>query len=99
MEVEPSHPPPEAWDDLLRRVKKQKTDESMDVTAVEFGIEEATGATGSQPVTVNLYVKTNPAGPLTFCRMLTSAGRIWACNTRSGSVTPLSACQHFSSSA
>jgi hypothetical protein len=37
MEVEPEHPRPEAdsWEELLRRVKKQKTDEPMDVSAVE----------------------------------------------------------------
>ena len=41
----------------------------LDVTEVEFGIEQALGATGSQPVTVNLYVKTVPANPLTFANL------------------------------
>ena len=45
----------------------------MDVTEVEIGVEDAQGATGSQPLTVNLYVKTNPAAPLTFAN-LTSIG-------------------------
>jgi hypothetical protein len=37
MEVEPSHPPPvvDAWEDLLRRVKKQKTEEAMDIASLE----------------------------------------------------------------
>jgi hypothetical protein len=36
MEVEPARPrPADAWEDLLRRVKKPKTDEPMDVSAVE----------------------------------------------------------------
>ena len=36
------------------------------VSQVEFGVETALGATGNQPVTVNLYTKINPAAPLTF---------------------------------
>jgi hypothetical protein len=37
MEVEPEHPRPEAdsWEELLRRVKRPKTDEPMDISAVE----------------------------------------------------------------
>ncbi|HNS02702.1 MAG TPA: M4 family metallopeptidase [Anaerolineae bacterium] len=45
----------------------------MDVTQVEFGIEDALSGSGSQPLTVNLYVKTNPVGPLTYAN-LTSIG-------------------------
>jgi subtilisin-like proprotein convertase family protein len=41
----------------------------FDVTSVEFGIETAAGATGSQPVTVNLYVMTDPNAPLTFSNL------------------------------
>ena len=41
----------------------------LDVTDVEFGIEQALGATGAQPVVVNLYIKTNPALPLTFANL------------------------------
>ena len=32
----------------------------LNVTEIEFGVEQALGATGSQPVTVNLYVLTDP---------------------------------------
>ncbi len=37
----------------------------FDVTEVSFGVEQATGATGTQPVTVNLYTW-NPSDPFTF---------------------------------
>ena len=36
------------------------------VTQVQIGVEQALGAGGSQPVTVNLYTKIDPAAPLTF---------------------------------
>ena len=45
----------------------------MNVTQVEFGVEEASAPSGAQPLTVNLYVKTNPVGPLTYAN-LTSIG-------------------------
>ena len=41
----------------------------LGVTQVEIGVEEATGAGGSQPITVNLYTKINPAAPLTFANL------------------------------
>jgi len=41
----------------------------FDVTEVEFGIEEAEGAGGSQPVTVRLFTKNNPAGALTWANL------------------------------
>ncbi|MFZ2487073.1 MAG: S8 family serine peptidase [Anaerolineae bacterium] len=41
----------------------------LDVTAVEFGIEDAIAGGTDQPVTVNLYTKTNPAGALVFANL------------------------------
>ncbi|MCO5195387.1 MAG: immune inhibitor A [Anaerolineae bacterium] len=40
--------------------------DNFDVTEVEIGIEQALGATGSQPISVNLYTLTDPNAPLTF---------------------------------
>ena len=34
--------------------------ESIDVESVDFGVEQATGATGSQPITVNIYTLSGP---------------------------------------
>ena len=41
----------------------------LGVTQVEIGVEQALGAGGSQPITVNLYTKINPAAPLTFANL------------------------------
>ncbi|MCO5194516.1 MAG: S8 family serine peptidase [Anaerolineae bacterium] len=40
--------------------------DDFDVTEVEIGVEQALGATGSQPIDVNLYILTDPNAPLTF---------------------------------
>ncbi len=41
----------------------------FNVTQVEVGVEQAVGAGGSQPLTVNLYTKINPAGALTWANL------------------------------
>ena len=43
---------------------------ALAVTQVQVGIELADGASGSQPLTVNLYTKINPAGSLTWANLL-----------------------------
>lgn len=40
--------------------------DTYNVTQVEIGVEQAVGAGGSQPITVNFYTKINPAGALTL---------------------------------
>ncbi len=42
---------------------------ALAVTQVQIGVEQASGASGSQPLTVNLYTKINPAGALTWANL------------------------------
>ncbi|HRI56725.1 MAG TPA: hypothetical protein PK170_06480, partial [Anaerolineae bacterium] len=43
--------------------------DTYNVTQVQIGVEQAAGAGGSQPITVNLYTKINPAGALTWANL------------------------------
>jgi hypothetical protein len=52
MEVEQPDPSPrpDPWDDLLRRVKKQKVDEPMDIASVEQWCQDLLGEVARSPV-------------------------------------------------
>lgn len=51
MDVEQPHPPPvlDPWDDLLRRVKRQKVDEPMDIASVELWCRDLLGELARSP--------------------------------------------------